>query len=147
VTIWQPELRDRIDEEITFRKLEVLLAYTETENLAKMAEALDVSTVSVHRASHSLEQGVRCALFRHEGRNRKPTDAARTLAEVAREVMVLMSEGVRSTREAASHQQSDYRHFGSVTKRRVPLSLAVLASKISYTRSRVAVGQSIRERR
>jgi LysR family transcriptional regulator, malonate utilization transcriptional regulator len=115
-------MRDRIDEEITFRKLEVLLAYMETENLAKTAEALDVSTVSVHRALHSLEQGVRCALFRHEGRNLKPTDAARTLAEVAREVMVLMSEGVRSTREAAGYS-SDRLRIGSLyslTIRTVP---------------------------
>ncbi|MEA3101591.1 MAG: LysR family transcriptional regulator, malonate utilization transcriptional regulator, partial [Caballeronia mineralivorans] len=45
MTIFQTEMRDRIDEEVTFRKLEVLLAYMETENLAKAAEALDVSTV------------------------------------------------------------------------------------------------------
>src|SRR5882762_2156466 len=68
MTIFQTEMRDRIDEEVTFRKLEVRLAYMETKNLAKTAEALDVSTVSVHRALHSLEQGVRCALFQHEGR-------------------------------------------------------------------------------
>ncbi|CAB3756516.1 LysR family transcriptional regulator [Paraburkholderia solisilvae] len=106
-------MRDRIDEEITFRKLEVLLAYMETENLAKTAEALDVSTVSVHRALHSLEQGMRCALFRHEGRNLKPTDAARTLADVAKEVMALMSDGIRSTREAAGHS-SDRLKIGSL---------------------------------
>ena len=115
-------MRDRIDEEITFRKLEVLLAYMETENLAKAAEGLDVSTVSVHRALHSLEQGMRCALFRHEGRNLKPTDAARTLADVAREVMALMSDGIRLTREAAGHS-SDRLKIGSLyslTIRTVP---------------------------
>ena len=57
-------MRDRIDDEITFRKLEVLLAFMETGNLSKAAEALDVSSVSVHRALHSLEKGVRCSLFR-----------------------------------------------------------------------------------
>jgi LysR family malonate utilization transcriptional regulator len=106
-------MRDRIDEEITFRKLEVLLAYMETENLAKTAEALDVSTVSVHRALHSLEQGVRCALFRREGRNLKPTEAAQTLADVAKEVMALMSDGIRATREAAGYS-SDCLKIGSL---------------------------------
>ena len=71
----------RIDEDITFRKLEILLAFMETGNLARAAERLDISTVSVHRALHSLETGMRCALFRHEGRNLHPTDAAHALAE------------------------------------------------------------------
>jgi len=84
-------MRDRIDEEITLRKLEVPARVHGDRDLAKTAEALDVSTVSVHRALHSLEQGMRCALFRREGRNLKPTDAARALADVAREVMALMS--------------------------------------------------------
>ena len=48
-------MRDRIDDEITFRKLEVLLAFMQTGSLAKAAEVLNVSTVSVHRALHSLE--------------------------------------------------------------------------------------------
>ena len=60
-------MRNRINEEITFRKLEVLLAFMEAGSLAKAAEALGVSTVSVHRALHTLEEGMHCALFRHEG--------------------------------------------------------------------------------
>jgi LysR family malonate utilization transcriptional regulator len=113
---------DRIDEEITFRKLEVLLAFMETGNLSKAAEALDVSTVSVHRALRSLEQGVRCALFRHEGRNLKSTEAAQMLADVAQEVLTLMSEGIRATREAAGYS-SDHLKIGSLyslTLRTVP---------------------------
>ena len=70
----------RVDEEVTFRKLEILLAYMETGNLARAAETLGVSTVSVHRALHSLEEGLRCPLFRHEGRNLLPTEAARVLS-------------------------------------------------------------------
>jgi LysR family malonate utilization transcriptional regulator len=104
---------DRIDEEITFRKLEVLLAFMKTGNLSKAAEALDVSTVSVHRALHSLEQGVRCALFRHEGRNLKSTEAAQMLADVAQEVITLMSDGIRATREAAGYS-SDRLKIGSL---------------------------------
>jgi len=76
-----PPMLISIDEDITFRKLEILLAFMETGNLARAAERLDISTVSVHRALHSLETGMRCALFRHEGRNLHPTDAAHTLAE------------------------------------------------------------------
>ena len=115
-------MRDRIDDEITFRKLEVLLAFMETGNLSKAAETLNVSTVSVHRALHSLEQGVRCALFRHEGRNLKSTEAAQMLAEVAREVLTLMADGICATREAAGYS-SDRLKIGSLyslTIRTVP---------------------------
>ena len=91
---------DRISEEITFRKLEVFLAYMKAGNLARAAELLDVSTVSVHRALHSLQEGVRCQLFRHEGRNLTPTDAAEVLADYARDVLKLMTDGVQATREA-----------------------------------------------
>src|SRR5690349_4690076 len=93
----------RIDEEITFRKLEILLAFMEAGNLARAAEQLGVSTVSVHRALHSLEAGTRCSLFRLEGRNLQPNDAAQALAEVAREVLRTMAEGIRSTRELAGY--------------------------------------------
>ncbi len=94
---------NRISEEITFRKLEVLLAYMETGNLTRAAELLDVSTVSVHRALHSLEEGVRCTLFRHEGRNLLPTDAAQVLAEVARDVLKLMAKGINATRQSGGY--------------------------------------------
>ena len=93
----------RIDEEITFRKLEILLAFMESGNLARAAERLGVSAVSVHRALHSLETGTRCTLFRLEGRNLQPNDAAQALAEVAREVLRTMIEGIRSTREIAGY--------------------------------------------
>lgn len=111
-----------VDEEITFRKLEILLAFMETGNLARTAEKLDISTVSVHRALHSLETGARCALFRLEGRNLLPTDAARTLADVAREVVRTMSEGIRATREIAGYSADRIRigSLFSLTSRTVP---------------------------
>lgn len=111
-----------IDEEISFRKLEILLVFMETGNLARAAERLDISTVSVHRALHSLQSSARCALFRLEGRNLLPTDAARTLADVAREVTRTMSEGIRATREIAGYS-SDRIRIGSLyslTSRTVP---------------------------
>ncbi|WP_454767015.1 LysR family transcriptional regulator [Cupriavidus campinensis] len=103
----------RISEDITFRKLEALLAFMETGNLAKAAEALDISAVSVHRALHSLEEGMRCALFRHEGRNLLPTEAAHVLADVARDVLKTMSDGIRITREAAGYS-ADQLKIGSL---------------------------------
>ncbi|MBO9651309.1 MAG: LysR family transcriptional regulator [Variovorax sp.] len=111
-----------VDEEITFRKLEILLAFMETGNLARTAEKLDISTVSVHRALHSLETGARCALFRLEGRNLLPTEAARALADVAREVVRTMSEGIRATREVAGYSADRIRigSLFSLTSRTVP---------------------------
>lgn len=93
----------RVDEEITFRKLEILLAFMESGSLARAAERLGVSAVSVHRALHSLEAGTRCTLFRLEGRNLQPNDAAQALAEVARDVLRTMTEGIRSTRDIAGY--------------------------------------------
>jgi LysR family malonate utilization transcriptional regulator len=92
-----------IDEDITFRKLEILLAFLEAGSLGRAAERLAISPVSVHRALHSLEAGVRCALFRPEGRNLQANDAAHALADVAREVLRTMAEGIRSTREIAGY--------------------------------------------
>lgn len=115
----------RIDEQITFRKLETLMAFMETGNLARTAERLDVSVVSVHRALHTLEAGVRCTLFRNEGRNLLPTEAAHALAEVAREVLHTMSEGVRATREVAGYSADRIRigSLYSLTIRTVPTVL------------------------
>ncbi len=93
----------RIDEDLTFRKLEALLAYMEAGSLARAAELLGVSAVSVHRALHSLEEAMRCPLFRHEGRNLNPTDAAHVLAQVARDVLKAMDDGIRATRDAAGY--------------------------------------------
>ncbi|HEY8905211.1 MAG TPA: LysR family transcriptional regulator [Rhodoferax sp.] len=112
----------RIDEEITFRKLEILLAFLETGNLTRAAEQLGISTASVHRALHSLEAGTRCALFRMDGRNLLANDAAHALAEAAREVLRTMSEGIRSTREKAGYGADRIRigSLYSLTNRVVP---------------------------
>jgi LysR family malonate utilization transcriptional regulator len=103
----------RIDEDITFRKLEILLAFLATGNLARTAEQLGISAVSVHRALHSLETGTRCTLFRLEGRNLQPNEAAHALAEVAREVLHTMHEGIRATRALAGYA-SDHIRIGSL---------------------------------
>ncbi len=111
-----------IDEEVTFRKLEILLAFMDAGSLGRAAERLGVSTVSVHRALHSLEAGVRCTLFRLEGRNLLPTDSAHVLAEVATEVLRSMDAGIRSTREIAGYAADRIRigSLYSLTSRTVP---------------------------
>ena len=111
-----------IDEEITFRKLEILLAFMEAGSLGRAAERLGVSAVSVHRALHSLEAGMRCTLFRLEGRNLLPTDSAHVLADVATEILRTMTEGIRSTREIAGYAADRIRigSLYSLTSRTVP---------------------------
>lgn len=111
-----------VDEEITFRKLEILLAFLNEGSLARTAERLDISTVSVHRALHSLEKGVRCALFRQEGRNLHPTKAAHALAEVAHTVLRAMTDGIQATREVAGYAGHCLRigSLYSLTSRTVP---------------------------
>jgi LysR family transcriptional regulator, malonate utilization transcriptional regulator len=122
---------DRIDEEVTFRRLEVLLAFLEGGSLAKAAELLDISTVSVHRALHSLEKGMRCKLFEHQGRQLMPTDAARNLASTAREVLTKMSAGIRATREVAGYSSSELRlgSLYSLTLDTVPALIAELKAR------------------
>ena len=111
-----------IDEDVTFRKLEILLAFIDTGNLTRTAERLDISTVSVHRALHSLETGLRCPLFRHEGRNLHPTEAAHALADVAQSVLRTMADGIRNTREVAGYSADRIRvgSLYSMTSRTVP---------------------------
>ena len=41
-------------------------------NLSKTAAEMQISTVSVHKALHSLESALRCPLFKNEGRNLIP---------------------------------------------------------------------------
>lgn len=106
-------MKSRIDDEITFRKLEIFLAFLQTGNLSKAAEILDSSPVSVHRALHSLEEGLRCQLFRNEGRNLQPTPAAFAFAESAREVVEQMVRGISQARAVAGFS-SDHIRIGSL---------------------------------
>lgn len=83
-----------IDDEITLKKLEVFLAFMQMSNLTRVSERLGLSAVSVHRALHSLEEGLRCPLFKREGRNLIPLKSAYAFAEHA----FLQSDG-RQPRE------------------------------------------------
>jgi len=134
----------RIDEEITFRKLEILLAFMETGNLARAAEQLGVSTASVHRALHSLETGTRCTLFRMEGRNLLPNEAARALAETARDVLRTMAEGIRSTRELAGYAADRIRigSLYSLTHQVVPALVMGLKLRKSDIQTELVLGSN-----
>jgi LysR family malonate utilization transcriptional regulator len=90
-----------IDEEITLKKLEVFLAFMRLQSLGKVAEALGQSTVSVHRALHTLEEGLHCPLFRREGRNLAPLPAAYAFAKHAQRAVEETEEGIRKAREMA----------------------------------------------
>jgi LysR family malonate utilization transcriptional regulator len=106
-------MRSQISDDITFRKLEILLAYMEGGNLNAAARMLDISAVSVHRALHSLEEGMRCQLFSLQGRNLIPNEAAQVLAGVSRDVIKLMADGIAATRSAAGYS-ADHLKIGSL---------------------------------
>lgn len=133
-----------VDEEITFRKLEILLAFMEAGSLSRAAEKLGTSAVSVHRALHSLEAGLRCSLFRHEGRNLLPTDAARTFADAARQILRSMAEAVRATREAAGYGADVIRiaSLYSLTSRTVPRLVMALKLRRPELQTELILGSN-----
>jgi len=133
-----------IDEQVSFRKLEVLLVFLETGSLGRAAERLGTSAVSVHRALHSLEAGVRCSLFRPEGRHLVPTDAARVLADVAREVLRTMADGIRSTRVAAGYAGDSVRigSLYSLTSGTVPALVLGLRSRRPEREAALVLGSN-----
>ena len=93
-----------IDPELTIRKLEIFLAFMEKRNIARTAETLGISGVSVHRALHSLEEVLRCPLFAQDGRNLKPLPAAQTLAHYADEMLIVLRRAIdAATRNAAGY--------------------------------------------
>lgn len=141
---YHPPMRPRIDEELTFRKLEMLLTFLEAGSLARAAERLGVSAVSVHRALHSLETGTRCALFRLEGRNLQPTDAAHALAEVAREVLQRMEEGIRATRSIAGYAAETIRigSLYSLTSGTVPALIQGLKLRQPALQAELVLGSN-----
>ena len=58
-----------------------------------------MSAVSVHRALHSLEEGLRCPLFKREGRNLIPLKAAYAFAEHAQRAIDACEAGVKEARD------------------------------------------------
>lgn len=98
-----------ISSDITFRKLAIFMMFMEKGTIARTAEALSLSGVSVHRALHTLEENVRCPLFIHKGRNLIALPAALTLLEYCQEVTQLMARGLEETRKTAGVGQGRLR--------------------------------------
>lgn len=121
----------QIDEQVTFRKLEVFLAFMELGNMSRVAEAVGQSTVSVHRALHSLEEGLRCPLFRREGRRLIPLAAAYAFAEHAARAVRACVDGVEAAREAAGFTAARLRvgALYSLTVRTLPRLLMRLKTR------------------
>jgi LysR family malonate utilization transcriptional regulator len=90
-----------IPEEVTFKKLEVFLLFMRLGSLAKVSDALQQSAVSVHRALHSLEEGLRCPLFQRQGRNLVPLPAAVSLVDYAQRALHACESGILKAREMA----------------------------------------------
>ncbi|QIQ72799.1 Malonate utilization transcriptional regulator [Pseudomonas coronafaciens pv. striafaciens] len=114
----------QIDDELTLKKLEIFLAFMRTGNLARAAEALQTSNVSVHRAIHSLESALRCPLFKHEGRNLTPLESAYVLEERAQKLVQDVLATVELTRQAAGFSAARFRlgALYSLTVKSVPFT-------------------------
>lgn len=70
-------------------------------NLARAAEQLSLSNVSVHKAIHSLEDAVGCPLFAQRGRSLQPLASAFVLERHGAEVIDHIRRSVDDTRQAA----------------------------------------------
>lgn len=103
-------MKDDINQEITFRKLSVFMMFMAKGNIARTAEAMKLSSVSVHRALHTLEEGVGCPLFVHKGRNLLPLQAAWTLLEYCQDVISLMNPRARGDAQGCRRRSGAVAH-------------------------------------
>jgi LysR family malonate utilization transcriptional regulator len=117
-----------IDDEITFKKLEVFLAFMRLGSLARVSEELGQSTVSVHRALHTLEDGLRCPLFKREGRNLIALPTAYAFAKHAQRAVGECEDGIRKVRELAGFDAGRMKigSLYSLTLRCIPQLLIAL---------------------
>jgi LysR family malonate utilization transcriptional regulator len=111
-----------INEKITLKKLEVFLTFMQLGNLTRVAEMLEQTPVSVHRALHSLEEGLHCPLFKREGRNLIPLASAHAFAEHAARVIGECEQGVKKVRDLAGLNTPQLRigSLYSLTMRCIP---------------------------
>lgn len=102
-----------LTQELTLRKLEILCSFVKTGSLSKTAEDLHLSSVSIHKALHSLESGIGCPLFIKEGRQLKPLPAAIYLAEASADLLEDVDHILKRTR-AKSGVESGQIRLGSI---------------------------------
>ena len=129
-------MQDDINQEITFRKLSVFMMFMAKGNIARTAEAMKLSSVSVHRALHTLEEGVGCPLFVHKGRNLLPLQAAWTLLEYCQDVMSLMSRGL----EEKEAMGMIVRGFVEPISRELPMEYALELNRLVELQMEGSVG-------
>lgn len=98
-----------LNTDVTLRKLEILCSFIRTGGLSKTGEELSLSSVSIHKALHSLESGVGCPLFVKEGRQLKPLPAAIYLAEMSVELLEDMGHILKKTRSKAGLESGQIR--------------------------------------
>jgi LysR family malonate utilization transcriptional regulator len=98
-----------LNEEVTLRKLEILCAFIRTGSLVKTAEVLHLSSVSIHKALHSLETGIGCPLFVKEGRQLKALPAAIYLAEASMDLLSDIDRILKKTRSKAGVETGQIR--------------------------------------
>jgi LysR family malonate utilization transcriptional regulator len=102
-----------LNDELTLRKLEILCSFVRTGSLSKTAEELYLSSVSIHKALHSLESGIGCPLFIKEGRQLKALPAAIYLAEASADLLKDVDRILKKTR-AKSGVESGQIRLGSM---------------------------------
>lgn len=135
----------QIDEELTLKKLEIFLAFMRTGNLARAAAELQTSTVSVHRAIHSLESALRCPLFKHEGRNLTPLEGAYVLEERAQKLVQDVLSTIEQTRQAAGFSAARFKlgALYSLTVKTVPQLIMGLKIRRSELNIDLILGSNI----
>jgi len=94
---------------VTLRKLEILCSFVRTGSLVKTAEELQLSSVSIHKALHSLEAGIGCPLFVKEGRQLKALPAALYLAEASVDLLGDVERILKKTRTKAGVESGQIR--------------------------------------
>lgn len=120
-----------IDEELTLKKIQIFLSFMRCGNLSKTAVDMQISNVSVHKALHSLENSLRCPLFKNEGRNLIPLKSAYVLEEHSKKIIQDIVTTVNKTREAAGFASKIF-HLGSLYS----LTVTTLPSIISGVKLR-----------
>ena len=98
-----------LNDELTLRKLEILCSFVRTGSLSKTAEELQLSSVSIHKALHSLESGIGCPLFVKEGRQLKALPAAIYLAEASADLLGDVERILKKTRSKAGVESGQIR--------------------------------------
>lgn len=132
------------DEMITLKKLEVFLTFMKVGTLSEAAEKLQLSSVSVHRAIHSLEEGLKCPLFRQEGRLLTPLPSARVLEERVTQVLNDLQDGITSTREVAGLYSNQFKlgALYSLTISTLPQLIAGLKRRKSDLNIELSLGSN-----